>query len=77
MSGFFLREFDSQQFLFLCQLQTTALGHRGAARCCEGLQGASGAAEGYRGLQEAVGCHEGTPMVPGVTDFTDFCFSSQ
>jgi hypothetical protein len=60
MSRVFLREFDSQQFFFLFQLQTTAIGHRGAARCYEGLQGASGAAEGYRGLQEAAGCREGT-----------------
>ena len=41
------------------------------------LPGASWAAEGYKGLREALGCHEGTPMVPRVTDFTDFCLSSQ
>jgi hypothetical protein len=50
---------------------------RDAARCCKGLQGAWGVAEGYRALREAVGCRGGTPMVPMVTDLTDFCFSSQ
>ena len=43
-----------------------------------------GAARGLGGLLrvegrcgEAVGCRGGTPMVPMVTDLTDFCFSSQ
>jgi hypothetical protein len=78
---FFWCEFDSHRCILLRQLQTTAIDHGGgtggAAGCCEGLQGAWGVTEGYRGLQEAVGCRGRTPMVPIVTDFTDFCFSSQ
>jgi hypothetical protein len=46
----------------------------GAAGCCKGP---GEVAEGYRALQEAVGCRGGTPMVPMVTYFTYFCFSSQ
>jgi hypothetical protein len=47
---------------------------RDAARGCKGPEGV---AEGYRGLREAVECRGGTPMVPRVTDLTDFGFSSQ
>ena len=76
-----MREFDSQRCILLRKLQTTAIDHGGgkgglrdAARGCKGP---GGVAEGYRALREAVGCRGGTPMVPMVTDLTDFCFSSQ
>jgi hypothetical protein len=57
-----------------CGFFCASLIHDHAIFCCKGP---GGGADGYRGLQEAVGCRERTPMVPIVTDFTDFCFSSQ
>ena len=78
---FFWSEFNSRRCILLRQLHTTAIDHGGGTGglqdAARGCKGPGGVAEGYRGLREAVGCRGGTPMVPMVTDLTDFCFSSQ
>jgi hypothetical protein len=74
MSVFFLRMFDSQQFLFLCQLQTTAIGHReGLQDTARGCKGPVGLLRVTEGCGRLWGTIKGPPMVPRVTDFTDFC----